>query len=241
MDLIHELPQLATAHSQSAGRPLVTLCYAQSLDGSITARRGSPLILSGEDSFRYVHRLRAASDGILVGIGTVLADNPRLTVRLVEGKNPQPIILDSRLRFPLTANLLQRTDLMPWIITTEFADIKRQKTLEAAGAHIFRLGRENNNRIPPQNVLDFLHRQGMHSLMIEGGARVITSFMQARLADYLVLTLVPVFVGGLRAIENPLFENHNTPPPANINGLPQLSVVTHKLLGQDLVITGRLV
>lgn len=240
MDLIHELPKLATEYSQITGRPLVTLCYAQSLDGSITARRGSSLLLSGEDSFRFVHRLRAANDGILVGIGTVLADDPRLTVRLVAGNNPQPIILDSKLRLPLKAQLLQSSNPKPWVITTESATLERQKALEAAGARVFRLERDKDNRIKPQNVLAFLHKQGIRSLMVEGGARVITSFIQARLADYLVLTLVPVFVGGLRAIEYPLFDNHNTPPPANITDLPHLRAVTHKLFGQDLVITGRL-
>src|SRR5512133_2370683 len=88
------------------GRPLVTLSYAQSLDGSLAAQRGTPLALSGPQSMELTHRLRAAQDAILVGIGTVLSDNPRLTVRLVEGSQPQPVILDSHLRFPLNANLL---------------------------------------------------------------------------------------------------------------------------------------
>ncbi|MCK4899238.1 MAG: RibD family protein, partial [Anaerolineales bacterium] len=103
---IDELLADAKADSQSAERPLVTLSYAQSLDGSIAVRRGSPLSLSSPEAMTLTHRLRAAHETILVGIGTVLADNPRLTVRLVEGRNPQPIILDSHLRLFLDANLL---------------------------------------------------------------------------------------------------------------------------------------
>ena len=88
-------------------RPLVTLSYAQSLDGSIARERGKPLALSGPESMRLTHQLRAAHDAILVGIGTVLADDPQLTVRLVEGKSPIPVILDSRLAISPTARLFQ--------------------------------------------------------------------------------------------------------------------------------------
>ena len=84
-------------------RPRVTLTYAQSLDGSITARSGAPLSLSGAESLHYTHQLRAAHDAILVGIGTVLSDDPRLDVRLVTGPSPRPIVLDSELRCPVTA------------------------------------------------------------------------------------------------------------------------------------------
>src|SRR5262249_24805677 len=86
---IAALVQKAAEHHRYTGRPLVTLSYAQSVDGSIAARPGQPLALSGAQSMTLTHQLRAAHDAILVGIGTVLADNPRLTVRLVEGKNPQ--------------------------------------------------------------------------------------------------------------------------------------------------------
>src|SRR5262249_3832268 len=100
---IAALVQRAAAHPRRTGRPFVTLSYAQSVDGSIAARPGQPLALSGAQSMTLTHQLRVAHDAILVGIGTVLADNPRLTVRLVEGKNPQPIVADSHLRFPLSA------------------------------------------------------------------------------------------------------------------------------------------
>ncbi len=108
--------------SSSRERPYVTLSYAQSLDGSITARRGEPLAISGPESLEMTHRLRAEHDAILVGIGTLLADDPRLSVRLVAGADPQPIIVDSRLRFPLNARILL-DGRSPWIATTEEAEI----------------------------------------------------------------------------------------------------------------------
>jgi 3,4-dihydroxy 2-butanone 4-phosphate synthase/GTP cyclohydrolase II len=122
----------AAAHRQRTGRPFVTLSYAQSLDGSIAARPGRPLALSGSKSMALTHGLRATHEGILVGIGTLLADDPRLNVRLVEGKDPQPIVVDSRLRFPPYANLL-RNGRIPWIATSAEADPERQAALEKIG------------------------------------------------------------------------------------------------------------
>src|SRR5512143_3712545 len=97
---------MATAMGNT-DRPRITLAYAQSLDGSIAARSGGPLALSGTESMHYTHQLRAAHDAILVGIGTVLGDDPRLNVRLTGGPSPRPIVLDSSLRSPLTARCLE--------------------------------------------------------------------------------------------------------------------------------------
>ncbi len=107
MDRVKTALAAASEHRQRTGRPLVTLSYAQSLDGSIADRPGRPLSLSGSQCMTLTHGLRASHDAILVGIGTVLADNPRLNVRLVTGESPQPVIVDSRLRFPPYANLLR--------------------------------------------------------------------------------------------------------------------------------------
>ena len=106
LDQVRECLRSAAAHRRRTGRPLVTLSYAQSLDGSIADRPGRPLALSGPQAMALTHGLRAAHEAILVGIGTVLADNPRLNVRLVTGPDPQPVVVDSRLRFPPYANLL---------------------------------------------------------------------------------------------------------------------------------------
>src|SRR5690606_23630102 len=90
----------ATTEARRAARPKITLCYAQSWDGSITTRPGETLALSSTFATQLTHQIRSLHEGILVGIGTVLADNPRLTVREWSGRSPQPIVLDSQLRMP---------------------------------------------------------------------------------------------------------------------------------------------
>src|SRR5512143_3069618 len=116
-------------------RPRVTLTYAQSLDGSIAARSGMPLPLSGTESMQYTHQLRAAHEAILVGIGTVLSDDPRLNVRLTAGASPRPIILDSELRCPIDARCLEASR-RPIVVANDGADDVRWRALEAQGVRV---------------------------------------------------------------------------------------------------------
>jgi GTP cyclohydrolase II len=225
-------PARAAAHRQRTGRPFVTLTYAQSLDGCIAADLGQPLPLSGPQARLLTHRLRATHDAILVGIGTVLADNPLLNVRLVEGKDPQPVVVDSQLRFPLEANLLRQHPLSPWIATSDQADRERQRRLEAAGARVLRLPSRAGGAVDLDALLEQLGSWGINSLMVEGGARIITSFLARQLADHLVLTVVPRLIGGVHAVGNlGQFE------PARFPGLRN---VGHQRLGEDLVLWGDL-
>ena len=219
----------AGEHRRQSGRPLVTLSYAQSLDGSIAARPGRPLALSGSKSMALTHGLRAAHDAILVGIGTLLADNPRLNVRLVEGKDPQPVVVDSRLRFPPYANLL-RNCRPPWIAAGEDADRERQAALEETGARVLRLPSGANGWVDLTALLERLGEMGVDSLMVEGGAQIITSFLAARLVDQVVLTIAPMLVGGLRVMDYL--------GQAQGNCFPRLHRVSYQRLGEDLVLRG---
>lgn len=240
------------------GRPLVTLSYAQSLDGSISTRRGVSTSLSGPDSMKLTHQLRAAHDAILVGIGTVLADDPRLTVRLVEGNNPQPVVLDSNLRLPLNASLFQ-SDHHPWIATSQSAPRQTEahqspqiKTadLQARGARLLHLPSDSQGRLSLTALLADLAGRGIASLMVEGGAHVITSFLQQNLVDQIVLTIAPVFLGGLRGFElhqeqlDALPVDHGPPQKSSRSeshpALPRLQEMGYDRLGQDLIIWGRL-
>jgi 3,4-dihydroxy 2-butanone 4-phosphate synthase/GTP cyclohydrolase II len=216
----------------SLGRPLVTLSYAQSLDGCIAARREVPLAISGVESSGLTHRLRASHDVILVGIGTVLADDPQLTVRLVEGLDPQPVILDSQLRFPLGANLLR--DRSPWIATTPQADPQKAKILEGKGAMVVVLPSDPAGRISLPAMLKWLHRTGVNRVMVEGGGAVITSFLTERLVDYLVLTIAPLLLGGYSAIQSSLAESPGTRPAR----YPHLIDMAAMKLGADLIVWG---
>ncbi len=223
-------------HVQAHSRPLVGLCYAQSLDGCITDRPGAPLSLSGPQSRQLTHRLRASFDGILAGIGTLLADDPELTVRLVAGRQPQPIILDSTLRTPLEARLLRgdRQAPRPWIAAADPLDPARATRLKAAGAHLLPLP-SGPNGLDLARLLDLLPAMGIHSLMVEGGAQVITSFLSQDLADFAVITLAPCFLGGLSVI---------TPGGLAVGagrvGYPQLHQAGCQAIGRDWIVWGRL-
>ena len=226
---IDELLAGAETHRHKTGRPLVTLSYAQSLDGSIAARQGIPRRLSGPASMEMTHQLRAAHDGILVGIGTILADDPRLNVRLVQGRDPQPVVLDSRLRFPLDASLLQGS-CPPWIASLPGVDPQKRVELKEHGAIILSLVESEDGRVSLPDLLRCLAEKDLNSLMVEGGARVITSFLSQRLADRLVLTIAPIIIGGLRVVE----------PEATLVSQPRLKNPGYERLGDDLIVWGAL-
>ncbi len=182
-------------------RPFVTLSYAQSLDGCLTAQQGTATPISAPASLTMTHALRAAHSAILVGIETVLADDPALTVRLVAGDNPQPVIVDSHLRTPPDARLLRGRGA-PWIATTgQGAQSSRRRRLEEAGARILTLPADEEGRVDLAALLACLGAEGIGSLMVEGGARILTSFLEGGLADYAVITIAPVFLGGYQMIQ----------------------------------------
>lgn len=221
---------------QEHGRPLVTLSYAQSLDGCLSLRRGVPTALSGPQAMQLTHRLRPAHDGILVGIGTILSDDPRLTVRLVEGCNPQPVVLDGQLRFPLQAKLLQGEPL-PWIATHQRpidpeAHQQKRSALEARGTRLLEIRSDENGYLSLPALLAKLADLGIDSLMVEGGSRVITSFLTNRLVDQFVITIAPLFLGGLPTVESAVQDGLTTfPTPSDLG---------YDRLGDDLIVWGRL-
>jgi riboflavin-specific deaminase-like protein len=228
LDQVAECLGTAVAHRRRTGRPFVTLSYAQSLDGSIADRPGRPLTLSGPQAMALTHGLRASHQAILVGIGTVLADNPRLNVRLVAGSDPQPVVVDSRLRFPPYANLLKNSR-PPIIATNAGADPERQQALEAAGAKILILP-GINGWVDLPDLLEHLGSMDINSLMVEGGAQIITSFLASRLVDQVVLTIAPLLVGGLRVV--------NQLGRSSRQRFPRLKHLSYQQLGDDLVLRG---
>jgi 3,4-dihydroxy 2-butanone 4-phosphate synthase/GTP cyclohydrolase II len=156
--------------------------------------------LSGEESKILTHQIRSIHDSILVGIGTLLADDPQLTTRRVQGRNPQPIILDTKLRFPLNARLLKSSS-SPWIMTSKYPSKKKQKALENLGATVFRLPSENNT-INLMSLMSKLAEREINSLMVEGGATVISNFIKMKIPDLVISTVTPFFIGrGVKPIE----------------------------------------
>jgi GTP cyclohydrolase II len=184
---------------QPSERPLVTVSYAQSLDGSIAAPGGSRLQLSGPGSLRMTHRLRATHDAIMVGIGTVLADDPQLTVREVQGDDPRPIIVDTHLRTPPHARALRGA--RPAVIAAGGSvDEARAAALLASGAEVRRLPTVGDDLISLPALLSMLDSLDVGKLMVEGGARLITSFLNECLVDRVVITVGPSLIGGLQAL-----------------------------------------
>jgi len=230
INLRHAQPQIS--HNGAAKqRPYITLSYAQSLDGSLTDQRGQPLALSGVEAMQLTHKLRASHDAVLVGIGAVLADDPRLTVRLVEGNNPQPIVVDSQLRLPLTARLLRHPACPLWLATTETAVSPHEFALQEAGVRLIRVPATAAGQVDLAALLAQLVKMGVTSLMIEGGARIISSFLSQRLVDRVVLTIAPTLVGGLNALdgrERPFPTSH----------LPRLHNLRYQRLGDDMIVYG---
>jgi 3,4-dihydroxy 2-butanone 4-phosphate synthase/GTP cyclohydrolase II len=231
-DLVHSLLKDAAVYAKEEGRPIVTISYAQSLDGSIAIRRGQATAISGAESLKMTHRLRAAQDAILVGIGTVQADDPQLTVREVEGKNPQVVVLDSELRFPLKARLLE-LEAKPWIFCTRSASKEAQLELEQVGARVFRVGTKDDERVDLRAVLEQLAEMNIASLMVEGGARVIASFFDRGLADQVAITISPIFIGGLKVIERPINSGDG-------GKFPRVADPKIERLGDDYVLWGKM-
>ena len=207
--------------------PCVTLSYAQSLDGSIAGCNGETLGISGGPALDFTHRLRAMHDAILVGVNTVLTDNPRLTVRRVEGPNPRPVVVDSHLRTPLDSRLVQRRDAATIIATTEGACPEKAARLAARGAEVWFLPKTATGRVELPALFSRLGAEGITSVMVEGGASIITSILGSDLADQIVVTVSPCLLGGVRAV-------------GSLNGAgvarPGLVRVRYRLAGADLLV-----
>ncbi|MGH8550045.1 MAG: GTP cyclohydrolase II [Methylococcales bacterium] len=175
---------LSAARSVPGAAPFVTVSYAQSIDGSIASRSSDSLSLSCRKSLEMTHFLRSQHDCLLVGINTVLADDPQLTVRYCEGPNPQPIILDSLLRFPAEANLLKGKDPHPIILTTDQAPAGRKQQLETLGARIIPIKSNVYHRVDLHGALKVIADLGYTSVMVEGGASIIGQFLGRQLVNY---------------------------------------------------------
>lgn len=190
------------ASSTVDDKPFITLSYAQSWDGSITTRSGETVSFSGEESLQLTHQMRSLHDGILVGIGTILSDDPQLTVREWSGENPQPIILDSHLRTPAAAKICHHPDKRCWILTLESgADTVAEQVDLLPVETESGLGKgELKDEVPLNTAMKLLRQRGIRSLMVEGGAAVITAFLQARMVDALVLTVAPRLLGGYKGV-----------------------------------------
>lgn len=182
-------------------RPFVIMKAAASMDGKIAARSGDTKWITGEKARSLVHRLRNEVDAILVGTGTVLSDNPQLTTRLGEkaGRDPVRVILDSKLKIPLTARIFNLDSAAPTIVaTSHHAPKGKQDQLIEKGVEVIPVSTHGDG-LDLAELLSKIGQRGILSLLVEGGARVFGSFLQARLIDKFYLFYAPILIGGTGA------------------------------------------
>lgn len=183
-------------------QPVVTVSYAQTLDGRLATVTRSSQWISGPESLRFAHELRASQDAIMVGAGTVRQDDPRLTVRLVPGRDPLRVVVDSTLRIPLTAAVLSGGAAAGTILAvTDRAPAERCAAALDLGATVLRLPSGPDARVDLVALLRELYGRGVRTVMVEGGASLITSLLRAHLVDRLAVCVAPKILGkGIEAI-----------------------------------------
>lgn len=218
-------------------RPFVVLKMASTLDGRIATSSGDARWVTGPTARAHVHRLRHATDAILVGIGTVEADDPQLTTRLDDGKGVDPvrIILDTGLRMPETARMLnQSSDAPTWVVCGPQAPQADKQRLQARGAQVMQTALKHG-RIDLPALMERLGRQGVTSLLIEGGARVAGEALRSGIVDKVVFFYAPKIYGGDDGI-----------PICRGNGPDLMSAVTVVediemcRMGDDIMVSGYL-
>ncbi|WVR08591.1 hypothetical protein IAU60_005646 [Kwoniella sp. DSM 27419] len=249
LTLAEECPPFLTQHvpspHASTSRPHITVTWAQSLDSKIAGPGGQRVMLSGKESMLMTHWLRTMHDAILIGVNTLILDDPRLQVNLLPSLGvppPQPLILDPQLRFPLNARILNEwntkpdqrgvTLKQPWVICGDQVDGSRRDEVERAGARVVAVPLDGHGRIPSHSLPDILTSLHLRSVMIEGGSRILSSFLHTPrrtdgsvLVDSVVVTVAPMFIG----------QGVGVVPEGEDEGLPELRTLHTETMGKDSV------
>jgi diaminohydroxyphosphoribosylaminopyrimidine deaminase/5-amino-6-(5-phosphoribosylamino)uracil reductase len=172
------------------GRPSVTVKLARTTEGFAGSRQGARLMITGDVANARVHLMRAHADGIMVGIGTVLADDPLLNVRLpgLEARAPIRVVLDSRLSMPAGARVVAGArDIPTWVVTTVEASMDAERALVAQGVEVLRVSADQDGRVSLPEALQLLAARGLTRIFCEGGPALADALAQADLIDELVL------------------------------------------------------
>jgi 2,5-diamino-6-(ribosylamino)-4(3H)-pyrimidinone 5'-phosphate reductase len=215
-------------------RPYVILNAAMSLDGRIATYTGDSRMSSPAD-FRRVHRLRASVDGIMIGMRTLLRDDPKLTVRLASGRGPHRIIVDSNARTPLTSYVVRTAKEIPTIVAvTSRAPKNRIKVLEQRGVKVLVCGR--GPLVSVKILLQTLRRLGIKKILLEGGGALNWSMLNSRLVDEVSVAITPRILGGRKAVS--LVEGKGS---SLVRDGINLKLLSTEKYGPDLVVSYKVI
>jgi diaminohydroxyphosphoribosylaminopyrimidine deaminase/5-amino-6-(5-phosphoribosylamino)uracil reductase len=215
-------------------QPFVVVKVAATLDGKIATRNGDSKWISGEASRRFVHRLRDQVDGVLVGIGTVLRDDPLLTARVKKGKEPYRIVLDSRLKIPEDAKVFEHSPAEVIVATTGAAPDGKIERLEKKGVRVLIID-SKEGKVNLRTCLNKLGEIGLMNILVEGGSRINGSFLDEGLIDKFLVFLSPKWLGDPQAPG--IFGGRGV---LNLKEAVGLREIRTKRIGDDIVVEGYL-
>lgn len=222
----------------TTGTPFVVMKAGMSLDGKLSYQKGIPGKMTGKESLAKLHILRDSFDAILVGRGTLIADNPSLTTRTSEGgKDPVRVILDSSLQIPLDSKILHLdSKAQTIVICAKTADPGKVKLLsDLRNVQVHTVPQQQDGGLDLESLLQFLGKIGICSLLVEGGAKIHTSFLKSGLVDRVMLFMAPLFAGtsGIGLLNDfSVSDRHTAPMLCNVEYTP---------LGDDILIQGDIV
>lgn len=215
-------------------KPFIVLKAAMTLDGKIATATGQSKWITNETSRAYGYKLRDIYDGIMVGINTVIEDNPMLTARVDGGKNPIRIVVDSSLKIDINANVVQDKSAKTIVATTDKADKDKILKLQAQDVDVIVVDKDENDKVDIEKLLDILGQQNICSILVEGGATLSGSFVARKLVDKVYFFIAPKIVGGKEA-KTPVAETGIL----NLQEALALKDIQIEKLEEDILIIGR--
>jgi len=179
-------------------RPFFTMKGAVSLDGKIATKTCDSKWISNEESRRYVNKLRSAVDGIMVGINTIILDNPLLIPKIARPKKyPIRIILDSKLRIPFSCDVVKTSEkYKTWIFTADDSRSDKELKLNSMGVEVIRVPKDEGGRVSPKHVCEELFRREIMHVLVEGGGEINSGLLKEGLIDKIMLFFAPILIGG---------------------------------------------
>ncbi len=222
-------------HYIQTKRPFVVMKYAMTLDGKIAAYTGKSQWITGETARQYVQTQRARYTGIMVGVGTVLADDPLLTCRLPGAKSPVRIVCDTHLRTPPDSRLVKTAKQFPTILATCCREPARQQPYQAAGCEILRVP-EQSGRLDLAALMEILGQKGIDSILLEGGGTLHWAALQSGIVQKVQAYIAPRLLGGQNA-KTPI-EGQGVPYPNDAFTVKNINLIS---LGEDFLLEGEVV